>query len=267
MAIPSSAILPFLSFVACISDHAVLRSNLLASSCLGPESSREVIVLKNCPSAAAGLNIGLERAKHDWVVCVHQDVYLPEGWDRLLMNQLRQAEQWFGPIGVAGVYGVGEVISPQSQEIPLMADRIGWVVDRGRYSRMGRNCRRGSRRWMSCCLCYRGIRRFGSIRAGFHLYGADICLQARERGLAVVAIGCCAITTRGALGCRRRFLRRAEVFARKWATSCRWPRHASSSTATGGFTCSATRNAVRHRKTNTFLTTEGTENTEEMRRC
>jgi hypothetical protein len=111
-------------------------------------------------------------------VCVHQDVYLPEGWDRCLAQQLREAERTsassveprFGPIGVAGVYGVGPVLSAEggpatcsaaeaakggarcddfiphpSSFIPLppslipaeAAERIGWVVGRGRMLRDG----------------------------------------------------------------------------------------------------------------------------------
>ncbi|MFI5386262.1 MAG: hypothetical protein ACHQ50_09090, partial [Fimbriimonadales bacterium] len=96
-----------LSFVACVSNGAVLQANLLASPCLGPNSPHEVILVKNCSCAADGLNIGLERAKNEQIVCVHQDVYLPEGWDRRLARQIREAERRFGPIGVAGVYGVG----------------------------------------------------------------------------------------------------------------------------------------------------------------
>jgi Glycosyltransferase like family len=208
-----------LSFAVCFSHAAVLQANLLASPCLRPDSPHEVIVLRNCPSAAAGLNVGLGRAKHEWVVCVHQDVYLPEGWDRLLAAQLRQAEQRFGPIGVAGVYGVGEAISPQSLEIPLMADRIGWVVDRGRLLRDGPEL---TERVATLDELLLVIPRDTPLRfdpaLGFHLHGADICLQARERGLAVVAIG-------------------------------------------------ALCHHIHRRKTNTFLTTENTENTEKMRGC
>ena len=175
-------------------------------------------VLKNCPSAAAGLNIGLERAKHDWVVCVHQDVYLPEGWDRLLVNQLRQAERRFGPIGVAGVYGVGEVIRPQSQEIPLMADRIGWVVDRGRLLQDGPElpARVATLDELLLVLPRDTPLRFDPA-LGFHLYGADICLQARERGLAVVAIGALCHHNSRSVGLPEAFFASAEVFARKWA--------------------------------------------------
>ncbi len=87
-----------LSFVCCVSREEVLRSNLLASPCLGRGSSHEVILVKNCPSAADGLNLGVERAAGDWVVGVHQDVFLPEGWDRRLAIQLREAE-WRRAIG------------------------------------------------------------------------------------------------------------------------------------------------------------------------
>jgi glycosyltransferase involved in cell wall biosynthesis len=124
-----------LSFIVCVSDETLLAENLLASPCLQAGSPHEVISLLKAPNAADGLNFALERAEHDWLVLVHQDVYLPPGWDRLAMQQLRQAERRFGTIGIAGVYGVGEVRKVAS--VPLRAERIGWVVDRGRELRQG----------------------------------------------------------------------------------------------------------------------------------
>src|SRR5437016_9734322 len=88
-----------LSFVVCLSHDATLKANLLTSDCLGPGSPHEVIAVRNATSAAAGLNLGLARAQHDLVVCVHQDVVLPTGWDRLVVDQYRRAERRFGPIG------------------------------------------------------------------------------------------------------------------------------------------------------------------------
>ena len=52
-----------LSFVACISDNEVLQSNLLASPCLRNGPCHEAILLRNCSSAAAGLNLGIARAE------------------------------------------------------------------------------------------------------------------------------------------------------------------------------------------------------------
>jgi len=59
------------SIVACVSNGRVLQENLLVSPCLQPSSPHELILVKNCASAADGLNLGIERAKHEWVLCVH----------------------------------------------------------------------------------------------------------------------------------------------------------------------------------------------------
>ncbi len=70
---------------------------------------------------------------------------------------------------------------------------------------MGRDCRRGLRRWMSSCLCSREILLFGLMGAGVSpLRCGHLPPGTRAR------IGCrgdwrrCAIITRGPSGCRRR---------------------------------------------------------------
>jgi hypothetical protein len=68
-----------LTVVACVSDHCVLKSNLLASPCPAEGSPYGVVLFKNCNSAAHGLNLGIERARGDWVLCRHEDVFLPKG--------------------------------------------------------------------------------------------------------------------------------------------------------------------------------------------
>ena len=65
------------------------------------------------------------------------------------------------------------------------------------------------------------VRRDGPIRfdpeLGFHLYGADLCLQAAERGLAVVALGAPCRHNSRSLGLPEAFFASARAFARKWA--------------------------------------------------
>ncbi len=206
-----------LSFVVCVTKGPVLERNLLASPCLGPGSRHEVILLERCPSAAAGLNFGLERADSVWVVCVHQDVYLPPGWDRCLTHQLREAERRFGRVGVAGVYGVGEVESCRSPGLPLAAIRTGWVVDRRRVLRDGPDLPARVAALDELLLI---VRRDTTLRfdpeLGFHLYGADICMQAHERGLAVVALEALCQHNSASVGLPVAFFASAEVFARKW---------------------------------------------------
>jgi hypothetical protein len=203
-----------LSFVACISDDEILQSNLLASPCLTHDSSHEVILVKSCKSAADGLNFGVNRAKCGWIVCVHQDVVLPTGWDHKLLEQLQAAEQLFGPIGVAGVYGVGPAIH---QNGGFAADRIGWVVDRGRvlHELPALPARAATLDELLLVVPGDTPLRFDPA-LGFHLYGADLCLQAAERDLAVVALEapCDHNTRHNTLP--EAFFQSAEVFAEKW---------------------------------------------------
>jgi Glycosyltransferase like family len=70
-----------LSFVTCVSNREVLNANLLAAPCLGPSGVYEFITFSECVSAADGLNAGFPAARHEWLVFVHQDVFLPYGWD------------------------------------------------------------------------------------------------------------------------------------------------------------------------------------------
>jgi hypothetical protein len=205
------------SFVACVSDSSILEANLLSSPCLNDGSPNELVAVRSCPSAADGLNLGLERAKHEWLVCCHQDVFLPGDWDRLLAQQLQEAEQRFGPIGVAGVYGVGEVIACGDPTQPLAAERIGWVVDRGRMLRDGPELPAQVATLDELVLV---VRRDTPLRfdpaLGFHLYGADICLQAREQGLAVVALAAPCHHNSRSVGLPEAFYDSAAIFARKW---------------------------------------------------
>ncbi len=205
-----------LSFAVCISETTILHGNLLASPCLADGSPHELIKILNAPSAADGLNAALRRAKEPWVVVVHQDVCLPPGWDRRVMRQLGEAERRFGPIGIAGVYGVGAVDEPADG--PPRVERIGWVVDRGRLLREGPDLpARVATLDELLLILPRGTPLRADPALGFHLYGADLCLQARERGLAVVALGAPCRHNSRSIGLPEAFFGGAEVFARKWA--------------------------------------------------
>jgi hypothetical protein len=217
-----------LSFVACTSDDEILRNNLMASPCIAePGSPHQVIQVREGHQVGAKLNFGLEQARNEWVVCIHQDVWLPPGWDVRLTQEIHEAERRFGPIGLARVYGVGDVIARPDPTQPLASERTGWVVDRGRLLRDGPELPARVATLDELLLV---VRRDSGLRfdpaLGFHLYGADICLQARERGLAVVALGAHCHHNSRHVGLWDGFHESAAVFARKWshrlpvATSC-----------------------------------------------
>jgi hypothetical protein len=139
-------------------------------------------VLRDQTSAAAGYQAGWEQATGDLVVFVHQDVYLPRGWDSRLVEQFEAAERAFGPLGVAGVFGfrvgddgastpVGRVLDRQTlldEPTPLPAavtglDEVVLVVRRDSPLRF-------------------------DPELGFHLYGTDLALQASAAGLPVAVL-------------------------------------------------------------------------------
>jgi hypothetical protein len=203
-----------LTFVACVADDGLLNSNLLASPCLAPGSRHEVILVRNARSAAAGLNLGIERAVGDLIVCMHQDVFLPDGWDDRLIEQFAMAEQEFGSIGIAGVYGVGPATS---QNEVLAAQRIGRVCDRGRSLDEGIPLPARAATLDELLLVVpKGTPLKADPELGFHLYGADLCLQAAERGLTVVVIDAYCNHNSRNIGLPREFFASAEAFARKW---------------------------------------------------
>jgi hypothetical protein len=146
---------------------------------------------------------------------VHQDVHLPAGWDRLMLKPYRMAGRRFGPIRVSGVYGVGPVADGPGRPA---ARRIGWVEDRGRVLSEGPGLPAAVATLDELLLVVRRDSPLGfDPESGFHQYGADLCLQARECGLAVVALGApCRHNSRG-VEPPGMFFDSAAVFARKWA--------------------------------------------------
>ena len=184
--------------------------------------------------------MGWARAAHELVIYLHQDVFLPQGWDRLIVRQYQMAQRQFGPIGVAGVYGVGEVVTSDISGRLFGTERIGWVVDRGRVLSEGPGLPAPVATLDELLLI---VPRNTSLRVdpalGFHLYGADLCLQARERGLAVVALVRRAATTRGPADYRWRSWRVPKCLPASGPPGCPWRRPAWSSTATAMFTCCA----------------------------
>jgi hypothetical protein len=101
---------------------------------------------------------------------------------------------------------------------PSSLPRIGWVVDHGRLLRDGPEppARVATLDELLLVVWRDSPLRFDPA-LGFHLYGADICLQAAERGLAVVAIGALCHHNSRSIGLPAAFYRSAEVFARKWS--------------------------------------------------
>ena len=126
-------------------------------------------------TAARALNAGVNAALGRWVVCAHQDVLFPHGWWDRTVRQLEAAPQRTavaGPVGTTsdGAFR-GHVLDPHGHRrwLPLPAE----IVSLDEHLLI---LRRSA-----------GLR-FDPATPGFHCFGTDIALTARDRGLAAVAL-------------------------------------------------------------------------------
>jgi hypothetical protein len=200
-----------LTFVACVSDETNLQANLLSSPCLAAGTPHEVLLYRGCTSAAEGLNRGLSEARHEIVVCLHQDVYLPKNWPARFQARYDEAQQTHGPLGVIGVYGV----TLRSGNV----QRIGHVVDRDRPRREPHVLPAAVETLDELLLAVpRGSPLSFDPSLGFHFYGADLCLQARRRGVAAVAVDALCFHNSRSVDVPADFYTSGSVLARKWAS-------------------------------------------------
>ena len=168
------------TIVAAVNDRVVLQRNLSLSPDIR-NGTVQLITKHNFPSASLAYNEAIDEADNEVIVFVHQDVYLPETWLPGLKKSLSSLEKeqtsWGvlgcfgskpgGPGGIGRVYtnGMGfhgnEIDKPEPVQT---LDEIVLVI------------RKSS-----------GLR-FDPTLPHFHMYGADICMSALEKGMKSFAI-------------------------------------------------------------------------------
>lgn len=214
-----------LSFITCASNAEVLAKRLLASPCLRP-GGLPLTVVFNAASAAQGFNAAMAAASHTantaaptdhWLVWLHQDVFLPEGWDTRFAKALTDAAQRFPKLAVAGVYGI---VGAGAQ-----ACRAGHVLDRGTllHESAPLPCLADSLdELLFAVRVNTGLLLDAAL--GFDFYATDLVLQAQERGWQCAVLDACCEHWSGTPASGAvpppvvaRIKQSAEVFERKWA--------------------------------------------------
>ena len=145
-----------LSFVVCVNDELQLTANLLASPALSHRSPHELIVIRGASSIGDAFNDALFRARNAMVVMVHQDVYLPLGWDTQFLSGLEKARRIYDPLGAVGLFGIRS-----SARIARATAGSSIAIDS--WIRRIR-CPLASTRWTRSSLPFLGIRRCGWIQ-------------------------------------------------------------------------------------------------------
>lgn len=206
-----------LAFVSCVSQWQVFEARLLKSPCL-QAGGWPLSAYFNCNSAADAFNATLAAGagEADWLVWVHQDVYLPPGWDTRFLKAIATAQDNRDNVAVAGVYGVVGAGATQQ--------RAGHVLDRGTRLQepLQLPCVVDSLdELLFAVKVESGLRLDPEL--GFDFYATDVVLQAKHAGLqSIVVDAYCehwSTTPRSGLvpyGLIERVKKSAAVFERKW---------------------------------------------------
>lgn len=158
--------------IVTVRGEDVFEQCLLAS--VKDELSRiELITVRESKSQANSLNMGIEAARANLIVCPHADVFFKEGWLQRLQKIVETAPESWGVLGAAGTAfggtmygthsGLGMVEGHQHETVQTLDGSLLIL-------------RKSS-----------GLR-FDEGLDRFHMYDIDVCLQAWERGLKVFVI-------------------------------------------------------------------------------
>jgi len=162
------------SLIVASNNEGILKNCLAASPCAG--TARDFQVMRGFASAGTAYNAGMCKASGDIQVFVHHDVYLPEGWDEQLAGAVARLSQRDPNWGVLGVWGIalnlkarGFIYCTGLQRVlgnmfvdPIACTSLDEVV----------------------LVIRQGIGvKFDERLPGYHLYGTDICLTAKQRGM------------------------------------------------------------------------------------
>ncbi len=168
------------AYVAAVNNDEVLAQNLATSPDILKSPDR-LTVRRDFRSAASAYNSGLDATSGEIVVFLHQDVYLPLGWEARLLAQIEALETVDRNWGVIGVYGVRD-----------NGTHLGRVWSSGLNRELGGQFD-APEKALGIDELVIVIRRSSGLRfdeglPGFHLYGADICQTARSNRLGVYVI-------------------------------------------------------------------------------
>lgn len=160
--------------VSLVNRPDILDANLMRSPDV--QSGRlRVLTEENPESAGRGLNRLLDRADADIIVCVHQDVYLPNGWADVLDQRLDEVEAHDPDWALIGAFGNALDGLPWG---PVWSSSISAIVGSVAVEPVEVQ---GFDELMLVLRRSSGLR-FDEEMPGFHLYGTDIAQQARAAG-------------------------------------------------------------------------------------
>ena len=168
----------------------------------------QILAQRGFKGAAAAFNDGIDKARHDLIVCLHQDVILPLRWAERFIHQVKQLERSGVPLGVVGCIGcrfdgelAGHVYHRERQMFPApkLPARIQALDE------------------LLVSFCKSSGLRFDPALPSFFGYAPDICMEAVVKGLHNYVVDApCIHDTADRLMARRDIYSTWAFLRRKW---------------------------------------------------
>jgi hypothetical protein len=207
-----------LGFIVATNNDEILEKNLLNSKVIR-DRKYPVTIQRGYHNIGKAYNEGMAKTDAEILVCLHQDVFLPDDWENKMLAALSTLERsnW-GVLGAAGV-----------RLVRRETVYLGHVLDRGRKYGSPENLPVVVDTLDELLLVVRNDRRllFDERIPTAHFYGADICLQSSGRGLRCFAISAyCHHNSIGSNHESPEFKMAAQYMQKKWrrrlpfATTC-----------------------------------------------
>jgi arylsulfatase A-like enzyme len=171
------------SFIVAVNDWQELEVNLLASPVASSPRHQWVLVDNRDNRAYDGISRlyfeAAERAENDLLFFMHQDLFLPEGWEERAAMALRDLKRRDPRWGVLGA--VGAIPARENGDGPKVL-KGHWCDPHGYFLHgpLPHEVESLDEQWL-------GLRRSSGVAfdpelPGFHCYGIDLSLSARELG-------------------------------------------------------------------------------------
>jgi hypothetical protein len=197
-----------LGFIVATNNGEVLEKNFLRSKVIR-DKKYPVSLQRGYRNIGKAYNDAMAKMDAQLLVCLHQDVFLPDGWETQALASIKGLEKsnW-GVLGVAGAKWA------ERRRILL-----GHILDRGVEFGSAGNLPAQVDTLDEVLLIIRNDRKllFDERIPTTHFYGADICLQASAKGMGCWAIG--AYCHHNAIECNRdtpEFRKAAKYMQKKW---------------------------------------------------
>jgi len=168
------------TIICASNDDEMLNQCLLRSPCIA-RGAYECIVQKGFANVPAAYNQAVRHAGTDLLCFVHQDVFLPEGWDEAFLRQVERVERMDPSWALVGCAGT------------LVCDQVkqwaGHIDDRGIPFGAAEGLPVQVESLDELLIaCRRADAEFDEGMPNYHLFATELCLRRRREGRRVYAI-------------------------------------------------------------------------------